>query len=131
MSDAATYRRSLAQQLDGATLFAQPEPPAPSVPTPGSEAAADLILHSPFRRKSWRMILTYLATQDAPVSREHLSDALDIPQHSLCARLSELSPVLVERTEGACTSRAGIAVQGYRLTQAGRERVAKALERLP
>ena len=109
-------------------LFADPEPPAPSVPTPGSEDAADLILNSPMRRKSWRRILLYLATQDAPVSREHLSEALDIPQHSLCGRLSELSPTLVERIEGACTSKAGIAVQGYRLTTIGRERVRRATE---
>jgi hypothetical protein len=102
------------------------ETPAPSVARPGSEAAADMITKSPLRRASWRKILLYLASQDQPVSREELSEALDHPQHSLCARLSELSPIWVEGTEGACRAKSGIAVLGYSLTPAGRERIARA-----
>jgi hypothetical protein len=106
-------------------LFA-PEPPAPSVARAGSERAADLLLNSPFRRKSWRRILLYLAQQSVPVSREQISGALGIPQHSLCGRLSELNPQFVETFDSACISKANIRVQGYALTDIGRARIKQA-----
>lgn len=98
--------------------------PAPSAPGSASSAdAADRILRSPFRRASWRKIMLALAAANAPTSRERLSEQTGIPQHVLCARLSELRPIWVEAIDRACTSSAGVAVDGYRLTDAGRERV--------
>jgi hypothetical protein len=99
---------------------------APSVPTRSSEAAADMITNSPLRRASWRKILLYLASQDRPVSREELSEAIGVPQHSLCARIAELRPTWVECAPQTCRAKSGIMVDGYALTPSGRERVARA-----
>lgn len=112
-------------------LFALPDIRTPAPVAPGSvtsATAADRIVDSPFRRKSWRAVmLTLGALPDAAVlSREALSERTGIPQHVLCARLSELRPTWVEAVSGACTSSAGVAVDGYRLTAAGRARLVEA-----
>jgi hypothetical protein len=106
---------------DWPDLFDLPAPSAPG--SRSSEDAADAIMRSPFRRASWRKVLNYLASKAKPVSREELSEAIGIPQHVLCARLSELRPTWVEAHDRVCTSRAGLKVDGYALTLAGASKV--------
>lgn len=116
-------------RTDDLPLFATDiRTPAPSAPgSTTSQRAADVV-SSPFRRMSWRRIIAALAADGATVSRESLSERLGIPQHVLCARLSELVPIWVECVESACNSKAkpGLKVNGYRLTDACRRRVVAA-----
>lgn len=103
--------------------------PAPSAPgSATSEAAADRMMRSPFRRKSWRVILLTLGAlpESGVLSREALSERAGIPQHVLCARLSELRPTWIAAVSGACRSAAGVSVDGYRITAAGRARLTEA-----
>lgn len=115
------------QRTDDLPLFTpNVETPAPSAAASStSELAADAV-SGPFRRMSWRRIIAALAADGALISRESLSDRLGIPQHILCARLSELVPLWVECVDGACASKAKptLKVNGYRLTDACRRRVA-------
>lgn len=131
--DNATRRRSLDEQLQDAPLFdvapdIRTDPP--SVPNQASEDAADFILKSPIRRKSWRKILLYLATQDAPVSMLQISEATGLKINAVCGRLSnkELRPDCIATHPQAC--RSGVVptlrVDGFTITMAGRERVRKA-----
>ena len=102
--------------------------PAPAAPgSASSQIAADAI-DGPFRRASLRRIMLTLATLDAPISRYALSERTGLPVNVLCARIPELVPIWVEVVPGACEShaKAGLHVDGYRLTDVGRERVRKA-----
>lgn len=112
-------------------LFQVPDiqTPAPSARgSKSSEDAADMIIKGPFRRASWRKIMLALSAETAPIGREALSAKIGLPQHTLCARLSELRPIWVEAVDRACISSAGVAVDGYRLTDLGRARVQSAQE---
>lgn len=114
-------------------LFALPDirTPAPSARgSKSSEDAADMITKGPFRRASWRKIMLALAAASGPTSRETLSQRIGIPQHVLCARLSELRPIWVEAVDRVCVSSAGVQVDGYQLTDLGRARVRSAQEPL-
>lgn len=108
--------------LSALPLFAGPPP---SAPTASSEDAADL-LSRPFRRDAWRKLLLVLAAAgDKPLSMADLAERTSLAINVVCARLSELRPVLVARHDRACESHAkkGLRVDGFTLTPAGRERV--------
>lgn len=120
--------------------------PAPSRPSATSEAAADAIQHSPFRRASLRRIMLFLASLDVDETRSmaEIGEVVGIPVHVMCARLDDLqfhkrepdgtrrSTGWVECVEAARASSAkpSLRVNGYRLTTAGRERVRRAQEPL-
>lgn len=103
------------------------ETPAPVAPgSATSQAAADAI-DGPFRRASYRKILTVLVAASRPLSREAIAELTGIKESSLCARLSdrELRPTWVQCVPGACISSAGVSVDGYVATQATRDRMAR------
>ncbi len=101
---------------------------APSAPGSASSAEAASLVTEPMRTRSYRLVMTVLATIAHPgyLSRDELSDRTGILGQTLCARISELKPTWVEAVDGACRSRAGRAADGYRLTEAGWRRMMKA-----
>lgn len=103
--------------------------PAPSVPSATSEAAADAIRHSPFRRTSLRRIMLFLFDVPASETRSmaEIGAAVDIPVHVMCARLKDVD-YLVECVPGdrASSAKPSLRVNGYRLNPAGRERTRQA-----
>lgn len=107
-------------------LFGNPDIRTPAPVAPGSkssQAGADVI--EPLRKGlRWQVIMS-LAAVDHPISREDLSIRTKIKETTLCARLSELRPEWVEMVPNACRSSAGVTVDGYVLTQAGRSRAAR------
>jgi hypothetical protein len=79
------------------------------------------------RRPQWYAILEALDGMRYAVSREELSRLTNIKECSLCARLAELHVALcVDISSGSCLSAAGVQVDGYRLTQCGRDRLKEA-----
>jgi hypothetical protein len=114
------------------TLF-DPAPdiqaPAPSVPSPTSEAAADAIQKSPFRRASLRRIMLHLAELPEGETRSmaEIGATVGIPVHVMCARLRDLE-TWVESVPGdrASSAKPSLRVNGYRLTALGRARVRQA-----
>lgn len=95
--------------------------PAPIAPgSESSQAGARNV--RPRRTNQFDKILGVLAEREDPISRELLCALTGIRESSMCGRLSELEPIWVERVENACKSRAGVNVNGYRLTAAGRDR---------
>jgi hypothetical protein len=100
--------------------------PVPSAPgSASSERAADSVTN-PMRARCHRAVMNALATANGPVSRESLSGTTGIKESTLCARLSDLVPLWVECLEDACIASSGLKVNGYRLTQAGRNRTREA-----
>jgi hypothetical protein len=102
--------------------------PAPSAPgSDTSQAAADYMTHSPLRARSHRVIMLCLATlpRYECFSMEELSERTGIRIASLCARLDDLCPTWIEKVKGARQSSAlrSLRVNGYRLTEAGRDRL--------
>lgn len=100
--------------------------PVPVAPGSRSSELAAQAIDGPFRRRSWRLVMLALAAAGRPMSREALAERTGIKESSLCARLAELRPEWVEAVDRACTSSAGIAVDGYTLTSAGAARVRSA-----
>lgn len=96
--------------------------PAPTAPGSESSRAGALNVR-PRRTNQFEKILGVLADRDEPISRELLCALTGIRESSMCGRLSELEPIWIERVENACKSRAGVNVNGYRITAAGRDRV--------
>lgn len=100
------------------------EPPV----APGSESSrlAAAALDGPFRRKSWRTIMRVMAVADRPLTREEIAERTGYKESSLCGRLStqELRPEWIEALSCYSTSSAGVAVDAYQLTPAGRARCA-------
>lgn len=117
--------RSPADQANVGLFVDVPNIQTPVVSAPGSETSR-LIAESidgPFRRRSWRLVMLALAASSHPLSREALSERTGIKEASLCARLAELRPDWIEALSGACTSHAGVTVDGYLLTPRGAARV--------
>lgn len=95
--------------------------PAPS--SPGSESSrAGARNVAPRQRNQLDRILREMLDRDEPVSREHLVALTGIRESSMCGRLAALEPTWVQKVESACRSRAGVRVNGYLLTAAGRRR---------
>lgn len=103
--------------------------PVPVAPGSTTSATAASKITDPMRAESYRKIMLTLGAipDDGVLSREELSVRTGIKESSLCARLShrELRPTWVEAVEGACLSSAGVAVDGYRLTDKGRARLVR------
>lgn len=57
-----------------------------------------------------------------PLTREELSAATGIKETTLCARLSELRPMWVQRLDRAKRANSGLRVDAYTLTPAGQRR---------
>lgn len=85
-----------------------------------SEDSADAI--EPFRRKSWRQIL-YTLAQLSPekfLSREEIASKTGIKECSVCGRIDELRPLWIEVIPDAVIAKSKRKVDGYRITDAGR-----------
>lgn len=103
--------------------------PAPSVPSATSEAAADAIQKSPFRRASLRRIMLFLAELPAGETRSmaEIGAAVGIPVHVMCARLRDLEGwVYRVDADRVSSAKPSLRVNGYRLNPAGRARTAQA-----
>lgn len=100
--------------------------PAPSVPFGSSEEAADRLSFDVRAKQNGTILLTLAALDRGDcLSRSEISERTGIPIHVLCARLKlDLQPVYVECVERARPShvKPGLAVNGYRLTEAGQRR---------
>ena len=99
--------------------------PAPTSPGSSSSQAG---ARNVARRRDGQVarILATLYPHDSPISREQLSRESGIKESSLCGRLADLVPVWIECQRDVCKSNAGVNVNGYRLTAAGRSRVTEA-----
>ncbi len=96
---------------------------------PGSDSSrrAALAVDSPFRRESWRRILTTLYAAEIPLSREQIAERVGMKESALCGRLSELRPIWVQSHDGAVIAASGCHVDGYSLTVVGKGRCEQAL----
>lgn len=102
-------------------LFNVPDIRTPVPAAPGSVSSAEgAKAINPFRRGLRREILISLAAVTVPISREELSARMDVKETTLCGRLYELRPTWVAAVPGFCRSTAGVSVDGYILTKAGR-----------
>jgi hypothetical protein len=93
---------------------------------PGSETSrlAAARMTQAKRRPQWYAILEALSGCRYAISREELSIRTGIKESSLCARLAALHTALcVDISSGSCLSSAGVAVDGYRVSEAGRARL--------
>ncbi len=100
--------------------------PAPSAPGSESSRRAAERMTVERRRPQWAKVLEALARCRFAVSREELSRLTGIKEASLCGRLYELAPLYVEVSSMSCISAAGEKVNGYRISEAGRRRLAEA-----
>ncbi len=89
---------------------------------PGSDTSRDaaLRLTDPVRRRSHRLIFAALAAHGT-LSREQIASVTGQKEASLCARISELSPIWIE-VAGTVVGSSGCSVNAYRLTAAGNRR---------
>lgn len=97
--------------------------PAPAAPGSATSEAAAKAVTDPCRAASHAKIMVELYRSDVPLTREELSARTYTKESSLCARLFELRPLWVATHDGAGRSAAGLAVDTYSLTEAGRKRV--------
>lgn len=121
--------RSIDEQLAG-TMFAKTfDVVVPRIYTPApvaagsTSSAAGARNVAPRRGSQIARILSALYPQPSPIAREHLTRLTGIKETSLCGRLAELVPIWVRCVPDVCTSDAGVHVNGYVITDAGRARV--------
>lgn len=101
----------------------------PSIRTPAPASAGSSSSQAGARNVARRRdgqvarILATLYPHDLPIAREQLAAESGIKESSLCGRLAELVPIWVECRRDVCRSNAGVNVNGYVLTDAGRRRV--------
>ena len=103
---------------------------APSAPGSDTSRQAAATISNPFRRASHRRIMAALGALNADTyaSQWAIGQAADLPINVICARIPELEPLWIERERGACRShvKPSLKVDGFRLTVAGRRRLAQA-----
>lgn len=131
----AAFLETRDRGTEGLAMFAEHVPdvrsPAPSAPgSSTSQAAAEAITHSPFRAKSHRVLMLCLGalSEGDCLSMEEISERTGMRIASICGRISDLSPLWIEKLPGARQSSAmpSLKVNGYRLTKAGRARLSEA-----
>lgn len=112
------YQLSMLVAAESVTPELHVEPPI----APGSDSSrrgAKKI--DPHRNNLYRKIILELGASSAPLSREGLSSRLGVKESTLCGRLDEMKHVYVTVEEDVCLSTAGVSVNGYSLTKAGRD----------
>lgn len=134
MFDLETFVCPPEDAVDALPLFAEMpvdvvtpriETPAPSAPGSESSRRGATII-DPFRSGIYRKIMLALGASSHPMSREQLSERIDVKESTLCGRLSELRPLWVAVVPDAQRSSAGVLVDGYALTEQGRARLVEA-----
>lgn len=96
---------------------------APVAPGSASSREAAEAVTDPMRMRAHRLVMLALAAAARPLSREEIAERTGYKESGLCGRIDELRPEWVEAVDRACVAKSGKHVDGYRLTEAGRNRM--------